>query len=277
MSVANQCIGCGSQSLALVQGRTVCQDCSLEFDIHEQGLNYASAYSDDESLYAQHFQSLDRFQAESLDKLHSSLLPFEASVCDLMGANEYKSIVDLGCGTGRFLRAVGAVIPSAKGYELANTLVDRLKWHGRNVTKGGIDEFLAAPETPDAITLFEVVEHLQSPGHFMRQILEIKSPKMLAIVVPEWATRRTFDLQFASHDVPPNHLSWWSPQALKSMLQCPGYTIRVQVIPEKRMSMLKHFLRNLRWGSNSASWLQWFKAILNPPVFWLLAIAEKNT
>jgi 2-polyprenyl-3-methyl-5-hydroxy-6-metoxy-1,4-benzoquinol methylase len=184
--------------------------------------------------------------------------------------------VDLGCGTGRFLRVMESSFDNVVGYEVATALVERLRHHGRSIYQGGIREFLETTQKPDFVTLLEVVEHLQNPGELIQEILTIKSPKLLAVVVPMWDIRRKFDSQFCIHDRPPNHLSWWNEKSLHTLLEHTGYSVRIEAIPEKRLELLKKLVKDLMRGEFNTSIKDWIRAFISPPPFWILGLAQKN-
>lgn len=184
-------------------------------------------------------------------------------------------MVDLGCGTGRFLRAVEATGLQATGFEVAPILVKELRGHGRHVEQGGIDEFLASDYQADAVALLEVIEHLSDPGAAIDRILAYKRPRMLLVVVPDWATRRRYDSRFAAHDVPPNHLTWWDRDSLAALLGRGGYDVRIEGVAESRRSLLGHLARN-RSDPPPASAADWVHSLVLPPTFWLLGIAQQR-
>ena len=236
------------------------------------GIDYDEAYKDDVSLYGEHFRAMNRFQtAASLD---SMLLPFERRIVHLLREADLHSIVDLGCGTGRFLRAAEMAGIDALGFEVARVLVERLASHGRRVNQGGIEEFLDSDSLPEAISLLEVVEHLPEPGSAIDRLLARKQPKQLFVVVPDSVTRRRYDSRFAAHDVPPNHVTWWDRRSLSTLLERSGYKVRVETVPESRRSLLGHIARN-RNHPPAADTADWLRALVSPPTFWLLGIAER--
>jgi SAM-dependent methyltransferase len=276
MSTNKRCIGCSGIALLNYPSKYICSVCSLQFWVDGVGLNYASTYSDSESLYYSHFRNIDSFQTMPIDKLMNALLPFEARLHQIINEKmNYSGIIDLGCGTGRFLRAMENVIDHVRGYEVATAIVDRLQQYGRVIQKGGIEDFLLKNETSDVVTLLEVVEHLHNPRQLIQDILNVKSPKLLAVAVPMWDVRRKFDSEFLIHDRPPNHLSWWNAQALNALLKHPRYSVNIEVISEKRISLLKKFVKDLMRGNNKTNISQWIRAFINPPPFWILGLAQK--
>ena len=276
MSLIKRCIGCHSNSLSRDSKVYVCGDCSLRFEVDEIGIDYVSTYSDEESLYFEHFKNIDHFQTMPIHQLRDSLLPFESRLRQLFQERKnYDDLVDLGCGTGRFLRVMEGLLFNVQGYEVATTLVNRLQKYGRKIHQGGICEFLATEHTPDIVTLLEVIEHLPNPGELIQQILSVKSPELLAIVVPMWSIRRKFDSQFSIHDRPPNHLSWWNGQSLHTLLYHPGYSVSIEFIPEGRLSLLKKLVKDFLRGGASTSIVDWVQAFIKPPPFWILGLAQK--
>ena len=269
-----KCISCGGSAEPNQEKKYFCLECGLLMTGNLSSLDYGSAYVEDNFLYSLHIKQLNYFQnkANPLTKL----IPFERRLISLISTRPKNSqVVDLGCGTGRFLRAIESVGFNATGFEVANILVEKLCQHGRDVRQGGISDFVASEINSNIVTLLEVVEHLPNPGEQIYQIYQEKSPQLLCVVVPAWDVRRKFDSSFLKHDKPPNHLTWWSEVALLKLMRSPGYKIRVEEILESRRSILGHILRN-NFIFSSATILEWIKAIIKPPVFWYLGVAEKD-
>lgn len=251
-----------------------CKACGLLFANRGDTLDYASVYTEDTGVYQNHHKALDHFQTS--ERLMNELLPFEEKIIrTIRNRRDIKLFIDLGCGVGRFLRALQICGQSAIGYELSQQLVDRLRKHGRDVRQGAVDEFLAQMQTADAISMLEVIEHVPNPGDIVARILHEKRPKLMFVVVPDWSIRRKFDPQFALHDVPPNHLSWWSAQSLQRLMEHEGYSTTVAALQEKRRSLIGNFLRNPNRMSFNACFTL-LQALLIPPTFWLLGVATRN-
>ena len=274
MSDKQICIGCGSSQLMAVNELLKCKACGLLFANRGVTLDYTSVYTEDTGVYQNHYKALDHFQTTA--RLMRVLLPFEEKIISIVRSRQdIKLFVDLGCGVGRFLRALQISGQSAIGYELSQQLVDRLSGHGRDVRQGAVDEFLAHGQTADAISMLEVIEHVPHPGDMVARILREKRPKLMFVVVPDWSVRRKFDPQFALHDVPPNHLSWWSAQSLQCLMEHEGYSTSVTAVHEKRRSLVGNFLRNPNRMSFKACFTL-LQALFNPPTFWLLGVATRN-
>jgi len=274
MSASAGCISCGSPRLQAQLSILHCTDCGLRFAAQGDTLDYARAYTEDAEVYPGHFRVLERMQ--TLRNLDRQLLPFERIIRDeVRSRGDVRSFMDLGCGIGRFLRALRLSGLIAAGYELAAPVVERLRAHGLDVTCGSVEAFLGNARQADAISLLEVVEHLPHPGPLIERLLQQKKPRLLFVVVPDSDTRRQYDRNFAEHDQPPNHLSWWTVPALHALLARPGYRVRVQAVPEKRRSLVGHFLRNPQRYSVSALMLL-VRGLVRPPAFWFLGVAERQ-
>ena len=274
MSAERTCVSCNGKCNLLGGGIVSCANCELRMAADMRTLDYDSSYCEDASLYGEHIKSLNRFQSAA-DPLRY-LIPFERRIIDsLRQTGDLRSVVDLGCGTGRFLRAAESLGLQACGFELASILVEELRRHGRAVERGGIDAFMQSDARPDAITLLEVVEHLTSPGPAITSLLAEKRPRTLFVVVPDWSVRRHFDTRFAEHDVPPNHLTWWNCTSLTKLLEYPGYEVSVEPIAEARRSLLGHIVRN-RTKPAPATIPEWVRALASPPTFWLLGTARRR-
>lgn len=272
MVAERTCVSCSGKSTLLEGDVFACTVCDLHMAGDMRTLDYDSSYTEDASLYGEHIKSLNRFQSTP-DPLQL-VIPFERRIVELLQqAPDIRSLVDLGCGTGRFLRAAESIGLQASGFELASILVEELRRHGRTVAHGGIEAFMQSDLQPDAVTLLEVVEHLSAPGQAITALLEKKRPRALYVVVPDSARRRHFDTRFAEHDVPPNHLTWWNTSSLTKLLEYQGYEVSVEPIAEARRSLLGHIARN-RGKPAAASGLEWIQALVSPPTFWLLGTAR---
>lgn len=99
------------------------------------------------------------------------------------------SVLDVGCGSGNFLRCMNqrgfrvlGLEPSATGSAYAHTV------HGLEIYQGTLDQFLGDHKGQlfDVITLLNVLEHLRDPAGALMQLRKLLgSGGTLAIVVPD--------------------------------------------------------------------------------------------
>jgi SAM-dependent methyltransferase len=99
------------------------------------------------------------------------------------------TVLDIGCGSGNFLRcmkeagfSVLGIEPSESGSEFAR------EEHGIEIYHGMIEEYLAVRggRQFDVISLLNVLEHLPDPARTLEQLRQIVAPGgVLAIVVPD--------------------------------------------------------------------------------------------
>lgn len=139
-------------------------------------------------------------------------------------------IFDFGCGDGDFLTAMQSCGWDCYGSELAGSAYERAaaRFPGRIVC--GEDGFAAA--TPrddrfDAVSIWQVFEHLPDPRGFLGEVRERLTPEgLFSVGVPDptswqavWGGRHWLHLD------PPRHLNLCSPAALGSLLKESGFHV----------------------------------------------------
>ena len=137
------------------------------------------------------------------------------------------TLLDIGCGTGNFLKAARAA-----GLEVTGTELDRNAARFANEHLGlekvlplTIAEFAAqCPEEKfDVVTFFEVLEHQAAPLEFLRCVTNCLKPGgQIALSVPNrdrWLTGPDV------LDYPPNHFTRWNAAVLKNVLSAQGFEV----------------------------------------------------
>jgi len=183
MSAANlnRCVACGSQALAHERewhGYEIleCRECGLSMTGNPDYTRerYVAAYAGESehatlpTEFAHIYTSPERRLALELSSRvvpPPQLTPAERRALAWIErhAPSDATIVDCGCGTGRFLRALKRKDVAARGFELSSEVVAQLRSAGLDVTQGAAPDFPWAGEAPFAVTFFEVLEHLR-PG-----------------------------------------------------------------------------------------------------------------
>jgi SAM-dependent methyltransferase len=136
-------------------------------------------------------------------------------------------LLDIGCGVGNFLAAARDAGFDIAGIEMNHNAVRFAQDHYglRNVSAMRPEEFLAAhPESKfEVVTFFEVLEHQENPQGFLDVARECLADQgYIALSVPN---RNRWQKAHDTLDYPPNHLTRWSPRALRNFLERNGFEI----------------------------------------------------
>lgn len=135
-----------------------------------------------------------------------------------------KTVMDLGCGAGRFLDRAKSAGLETHGLDLNDQAVEEARKRGHQVLSGTAEAFAASqPQSRfDLVTAFEVLEHLADPSGFFRDAARLVRPGgHLAIAVPyDRGTYRWFQLE--PRQWPPHHLSRWRREDLRRLGEIHG-------------------------------------------------------
>lgn len=156
------------------------------------------------------------------------------------------ALLDIGCGTGVFLDSArkAGFEPWGIDFDRKNIEVARSRYGLDRVyclSVADIKERFGSNKF-NVVTFFEVLEHLDSPTRFLEDLKGLLCPGGLIVLsVPN--RERSIDTLGAG-DGPPNHLTRWSPSALKGFLERTGF--EVVKLREKTLDHddLANYLRN---------------------------------
>lgn len=139
-------------------------------------------------------------------------------------------VLDIGCGTGRFLRALRRVGFDPRGVDPASSVVAALGAMGFTVVEGAVPGLPDALAEPEAITAFEVLEHLPEPLDALREARERFPSAPFAGSVPS-PSRAGLERGRGASDYPPNHFLRWTTEALEAAFRRAGYSSVVVHLP----------------------------------------------
>lgn len=129
--------------------------------------------------------------------------------------NGYRTVLDVGCGDGAFLRLLKEAGHDAHGIDISPTAVHRAREKGLNASVGSFDE-LPSRSLPlfDAVTAFQVLEHVSDPLRLLSNVAEsIRDGGVLIIAVPDGTgPLAMLDVPL---DLPPHHMTRWNLAALQ--------------------------------------------------------------
>jgi SAM-dependent methyltransferase len=141
-----------------------------------------------------------------------------------------RSYADLGCGTGRYLRAMAQTgVPKDRihGLELDANVVARLKGEGFQAHHDRVETCTAiAPGSLDLATMFHVIEHVDAPSKVIAKVAEWIAPGgVFALETPNIDSldaRRLKDRWWGGYHAP-RHWTLFSPETLQAMLRDHGF------------------------------------------------------
>jgi SAM-dependent methyltransferase len=146
-----------------------------------------------------------------------------------------RSLLDVGCGSGAFLGLVTKQLLNVVCHgNDANPAI-------RNSLPPQVNLHLNLSDTPmnlDAVTLFQVIEHVDDPLQLLQESISKVRPGGLVIVsVPDHTGPIRF---FAdSHTaIPPHHVTIWTPKSLELILTKLGLSIlnrKIEPLPDYLM------------------------------------------
>lgn len=142
-----------------------------------------------------------------------------------------RSFADIGCGSGRYLRAMHAAgVPKADihGLELDADVVRRLRAEGFQAHHARVEDCTAiAPASLDLATMFHVIEHVDSPATVIGRVAEWMAPGgLFALETPNlesWDARRFRDRWWGGYHIP-RHWTLFTPGTLVRMLEANGFS-----------------------------------------------------
>ena len=134
------------------------------------------------------------------------------------------SILDIGCGTGAFLDQLRSDSPSVRrvGHDLNPQLGAILEQHGHDMVSKPLGEM--EPATFDAITAFQALEHVADPIGMLREIFTLVRPGGLVLITTPNQAGPVENFSAALTEIPPHHVTRWTPQALQLAVEQVGFT-----------------------------------------------------
>lgn len=138
-------------------------------------------------------------------------------------------LLDVGCATGTFLRSMQEHGPwDVYGVELSEEVARQAReQYGLHVFTGTLEQAAFPERSFDAVTMWDVLEHLHDPLGSLREVRRILDPDgILLIRVPNLASwdARLFGPNWAGLDAP-RHLYVFTPDTLSAMLKRAGFHV----------------------------------------------------
>lgn len=161
-----------------------------------------------------------------------------------------KELLDIGCATGAFLNEARKKGYEAWGFDFNGEAVriSKEQYGLKNTYHMDIEAFCRnfSHKRFDAISCFDVLEHLDDPNQFISRIKSILKPGgYVALSIPN----RGRAIETIDYDFPPGHLTKWSKDSLSNFLEINGFKIVKCVVRRLGISELVKYLdRKIKFG-----------------------------
>ena len=139
-------------------------------------------------------------------------------------------LLDVGCSSGSFLVLARDLGFRVAGVEPASAPARRARERQLNVYQGFLEELFLGEESYDAVTLFEVVEHLKDPGRVLRECHRVLRPDGVVVIgtgnTDSWTVRymggrwEYFDIN--RHG---GHVSFFNAESMRVLAERTGFTV----------------------------------------------------
>ena len=188
-------------------------------------------------------QYAQKIQASAVDPV-TNQARWRQQLDSIAAARQTGRLLDVGCASGEFLLAAQACHWTGYGVESSASAADQARRiTGGTIHTGTLD---TAPYTEgmfDVVTLWDVIEHLQSPRAYVQQIAKLLRPGGLFALTTPNIRSLAFALLGPQWEVvgPNDHLYYFAPRTLARLLVEAGFAI--------------HNMHTLR--DSATSWRQW--------------------
>lgn len=138
-------------------------------------------------------------------------------------------LLDIGCGTGRFLEALRSNFPNWNlyGLEPNKSAAAFARRKGLQVTTGFIEDSNFQDGSIDLILLHHVLEHIEHPLFFLEKCSALlKKGGYIIIAVPNHNSplARIFGKHWYHMDIP-RHLFFFTPTTLQNLIKKAGFSV----------------------------------------------------
>jgi cyclopropane fatty-acyl-phospholipid synthase-like methyltransferase len=230
----------------------VCPRCTLRFapGAFHASVDYDRVYQSAE-YQTEQVQVLKGIDGRKIAE-HPTYRTFFQQVRHVPGA----TLLDIGCGVGRFGHAAHAFGWNVTGIDISALAIAA----GQAVAPFplracDVEELIEREERFDVITAFEVLEHLTEPVEFLLNAKRLLRPGgQIFCTVPNWESR-TVQTSTRADWLPPIHLMFFSRPALQKLGEVAGFdevstgVIRTDPLPTRPTAKLRWLTRRIRLQS----------------------------
>lgn len=164
-----------------------------------------------------------------------------------------RTILDVGCGTGAFLQVARSAGWSVRGVEIGRASADYAATRlGLDVSQGSFYPFVAPDGSFDALTMIEVIEHLEHPSQALDKARTLLRPGgVLLVTTPNVDSlyRRLCGNRWWVINCEDEHIVLFNRRTLSAMLESHGFeVVEVRVCGVDWLGLMREAVRRLRMG-----------------------------
>jgi 2-polyprenyl-3-methyl-5-hydroxy-6-metoxy-1,4-benzoquinol methylase len=154
-----------------------------------------------------------------------------AKISRLLGRPAQETrLVDVGCSRGHFLAAAVAAGYQAEGVEPAPRIVAAARAAGLRVSEGRLDQVRFPDASFDALTMFEVIEHVDDAVALARECRRILKPRGILCLSTGNAHSWTVAAMGARWDYfqmeqDAGHISFFNPRSIRMLAARTGFEV----------------------------------------------------
>jgi 2-polyprenyl-3-methyl-5-hydroxy-6-metoxy-1,4-benzoquinol methylase len=139
--------------------------------------------------------------------------------------------LDVGCSTGFVVEAARDKGWEAIGLDLNPSAVEFGCSRGLDLRAATLEDAGLAPGSFDAVSLFDVLEHLLDPVRTLRACVDLLAPGgLLFLYVPNYDSASRLLMGAAAHFIwPTHHLNYYTPATIGDLVRRQGLTPEVIV------------------------------------------------
>jgi 2-polyprenyl-3-methyl-5-hydroxy-6-metoxy-1,4-benzoquinol methylase len=142
-----------------------------------------------------------------------------------------KSILDVGCGEGAFLKLVKTHINAETwGIEKSPEIAEKAKFNADKILTGGIETvYSSIPDNYfDCITFNDILEHLPEPCDVLKHIKQKLSGKGIIIASIPNVFRKEWKY-IESGILDSDHIRFFTKKSMRRLFEEAGYTVTEQI------------------------------------------------
>jgi SAM-dependent methyltransferase len=199
----------------------------VDIDRFVDGLEHISLYRCDQTSYEFYWPPSLAGDRSFYDALSQQAWYYDPDRWEHQRAVEWltgcASVLDVGCGSGAFLARIRERQPACRelGLELSPKAAAAARADGVNVQLRSLEQHVAEnPGRFDAVTAFQVLEHVPDPRFFLESLVAaVRTDGLIVIGVPnnDGYIGEIQNLLSYGLNLPPHHMGLWRPTALEQL------------------------------------------------------------